>query len=65
MVETWKQEMPEFVDVLERRTTTDEVFDRLHEEIVTMELLEQEQLVKREQEYALDILLDLFFFLSD
>ena len=26
-------------DVLERRTTTDEVFDRLHEEIVTLELL--------------------------
>lgn len=31
--------MLEIADVLERRTTTDEVFDRLHEEIVTLELL--------------------------
>ncbi len=31
--------MFETADVLERRTTTDEVFDRLHEEIVTLELL--------------------------
>ncbi len=31
--------MLETVDLVERRTTTDEVFDRLHEEIVTLELL--------------------------
>lgn len=31
--------MLEIADVLERRTTTDEVFDRLHEEIVTLKLL--------------------------
>lgn len=31
--------MLETADIIERRTTTDEVFDRLHEEIVTLKLL--------------------------